>query len=154
MDRCLLLGLSIIAVASMPTPAQSADPTVVTCDAGPAGAGGAAPNLHGQWDFLMVPRGQPSFGLMTIGFVGSDYGGSLAPTRTAPVVIRKVELAGHAIKMAVASREGDVLFDGNLSAKGDYMCGTVTYHGGEKFPMIAHKRPMTYQSPSQAERAR
>lgn len=154
MDRCLLLGLSIIAVASMPAPAQSADPTVVTCDAGPASADGVAPNLHGQWDFLMVPRGQPSFGLMTIGFVGSDYGGSLAPTRTAPVVIRKVELAGQAIKMAVASREGDVLFDGNLSARGDYMCGTVTYHGGEKFPMIAHKRPMTYQSPSQAERAR
>ena len=153
MDRCLFLGLAILVAASMPTSAKSADATMVTCNAGPVSAGGETPNLHGQWDFLMVPRGQPSFGLMTIGFVGSDYGGSLAPTRTAPVVIRKVELTGHAIKMVVASREGDVLFDGNLSAKGDYMCGTVTYHGGEKFPMIAHKRPMAYRSPSQAERA-
>ena len=56
--------------------------------------------------------------------------------------------------MVVASREGDVLFDGLLSAKGDLMCGTVTYHGGETFPMVAQKRPSTYQSQPQAQRAR
>jgi hypothetical protein len=56
--------------------------------------------------------------------------------------------------MVVASREGDVRFDGRLSAKGDFMCGTVTYHGGETFPMVAQKRPSTYQSQSQAQRAR
>ena len=102
----------------------------------------------------MVSRGMPSFGLMSIGFVGADYGGSLAPVRTAPVVLRKISLAGNSIRMVVASREGDVLFDGKLSAKGDLMCGTVTYHGGETFPMVAQKRPSTYQSPPQSERAR
>ena len=101
----------------------------------------------------MVPRGTPSFGLMSIGFVGADYGGSLAPARTAPVVLRSITLAGNGIRMVVASREGDVLFDGKLSAKGDFMCGTVTYHGGETFPMVAQRRPTAYQSPSQAERA-
>ena len=93
-----------------------------------------------------------SFGLMSIGFVGVDYGGSLTPARTAPVVLRKVTLAGNGIQLVVASREGDVRFDGRLSAKGDYMCGTVTYHGGETFPMVAQKRPSTYQSQPQQAR--
>ena len=135
--------------------AQPAQQIAITCDAGPAAAAGAeAPNLHGHWDFLMVPRGTPSFGLMSIGFVGADYGGSLAPTRTAPVVLRKVTLSGNDIRLVVASAEGDVTFDGKLSAKGDYMCGTVTYHEGETFPMVAHRRPTTYQSQPQAQRAR
>jgi hypothetical protein len=87
-------------------------------------------------------------------FVGAAYGGSLAPARTAPVVLRKINLSGNNIHMVVAAREGDVLFDGRLSAKGDFMCGTVSYHGGETFPMVAQKRPSTYQSPPQAQRAR
>ena len=40
------------------------------------------------------------------------------------------------------------------SAKGDFMCGSVTYHGGETFPMVAQKRPSTYQSQPQAQRTR
>jgi hypothetical protein len=134
--------------------AHPATPVALSCDAGAAAVGGEAPNLHGHWDFLMVPRGTPSFGLMSIGFVGADYGGSLAPARTAPVVLRKITLTGNTIHMVVASRESDVLFDGRLSAKGDFMCGTVTYHGGETFPMVAQKRPSTYQSQSQVQRAR
>jgi hypothetical protein len=135
-------------------PVQSAPPIALTCDAGAGKAGGEAANLHGHWDFLMVPRGTPSFGLMSIGFVGADYAGSLAPARTAPVVLRKITLTGNRIHMVVASTEGDVLFDGRLSAKGDYMCGTVTYHGGETFPMVAQKRPSTYQSQPRAQRTR
>jgi hypothetical protein len=137
------------AAAAQPAAAMS-----LSCDAGAATPGSDAPNLHGHWDFLMVPRGTPSFGLMSIGLVGADYGGSLAPARTAPVVLRKIALTGSAIRMVVASTEGDVLFDGKLSAKGDLMCGTVTYHGGETFPMVAYKRPSTYQSQPQAQRAR
>ena len=164
MTRLMMLALAAAALAAPATlAAQAAQPVqaakhataiALTCDAGAATAGGEAPNLHGHWDFLMVPRGTPSFGLMSIGFVGADYGGSLAPARTAPVVLRKIALTGNAIHMVVASTEGDVLFDGRLSAKGDYMCGTVTYHGGETFPMVAQKRPSSYQSPSQAQRAR
>ena len=145
----------VLAAAGVPASASQATPSVaVNCDAGAIAAGGETPNLHGHWDFLMVPRGLPSFGLMSIGFVGADYGGSLAPSRTAPVVLRKVTLTGNNIQLVVASREGDVLFDGKLSVKGDFMCGTVTYHGGETFPMVAQKRPSTYQSQPQAQRAR
>jgi hypothetical protein len=136
--------------ASSTLAAQPAPALTLACDAGTAATHAEAPNLHGHWDVLMVPGGQPSFGLMSIGFVGADYGGTLAPARTAPVVLRTITLTGNAIRMVVASREGDVLFDGKLSAKGDFMCGTVTYHGGATFPMVAQKRPSTYQSPSQA----
>lgn len=152
--KCLMtLALAAALAAPATVAAQPAPSVALNCDAG-VGTGGEAPNLHGHWDFLMVPRGTPSFGLMSIGFVGADYGGSLAPVRTAPVVLRRISLTGNNIQMVVASREGDVLFDGRLSAKGDYMCGTVTYHGGETFPMVAQKRPSTYQSQSQAQRAR
>ena len=149
----ILVSAALLAQANVPAASPPAALTM-HCDAGPAQAQAAVPNLHGHWDFIMVPRGQPSFGLMSIGFVGADYGGSLAPARTAPVVLRKIALTGNAIHMVVASTEGDVLFDGRLSAKGDYMCGTVTYHGGETFPMIAQKRPSSYQSQPQAQRAR
>ena len=149
-----LMTLALAAAASSPVAAQPATSIALTCDAGAAVAVGDAPNLHGHWDFLMVPRGSASFGLLTIGFVGAAYGGSLAPVRTAPVVLRTITLTGNSISMVVAAREGDVLFDGAVSAKGDLMCGTVTYFNGEKFPMVAQKRPSTYQSPPQAERAR
>jgi hypothetical protein len=152
--RCLMTLALATALAAAAAAAPPRPSLALTCDAGDAPVGGEAPNLHGHWDFLMVPRGTPSFGLMSIGFVGADYGGSLAPVRTAPVVLRKAELTGNKVRMVVASTEGDVLFDGRLSARGDYMCGTVTYHGGETFPMVAQKRPSTYQSRPQAERRR
>ena len=154
MKRLMTLALATSFTAPAAVAAPPATSTAVNCDAGAAAAGAEPPNLHGHWDFLMVPRGTASFGLMSIGFVGADYGGSLAPARTAPVVLRKITLTGNTIHMVVASREGDVLFDGRLSAKGDLMCGTVTYHGGETFPMVAQKRPSTYQSQPQAQRAR
>ena len=147
MKRLLTLALCILSATS----AISA-PTTLACDAGSEGAIDQDANLHGHWDFLMVPRGVPSFGVMTIGFVGREYGGSLAPSRTAPVVLRTVTVDRSRVRLLVASREGDVVFAGRISAKGDYLCGTVTYHGGEVFPMIAQKRPSTYQSPPASAR--
>ena len=154
MIRLTTLALIAALACRDASAAPPAPPVALTCDAGASGASGEAPNLHGHWDFLMIPRGTPSFGLMTIGFVGSDYGGSLAPSRTAPVVLRKIALSGNSIHMVVASTEGDVLFDGSLSAKGDFMCGTVTYHGGETFPMVAQRRPTSYQAEPRPQPAR
>ena len=154
MKPLIMLALAAAFAAPAVHAAPPAASIAMTCDAGPEVAGGEAPNLHGNWDFLMAPQGAPSFGVMSIGYVGAEYGGALVPVRTAPVVLRRITLTGSRIEMVVASAEGDVTFNGRLSATGDFMCGTVTYHGGETFPMIAHKRPMTYQSPSQDERAR
>lgn len=151
MKRLIMLALVVSGLGSTAA-AGAAAPAALSCDAGPERTDKEIANLHGQWDFLMIPRGVPSFGVMTIGFVGAAYGGSLAPSRTAPVVLRAVQLDGSNISLVVASREGDVLFNGRVSAKGDYICGTVTYHGGEVFPMIAQKRPSTYQSPPASTR--
>jgi hypothetical protein len=153
--KCLMtLALAAAFAAPAAVAAQSAMSIAVNCGAEAATAGGEAPNLHGNWDFLMDVAGTPSFGLLSIGLVDGGYGGSLAPVRTAPVVLRRITLSGDSIHMVVASRDGDVLFEGRLSAEGDRMCGTVAYHGGRTFPMVAQKRPSTYQSQPQAQRAR
>jgi hypothetical protein len=155
MEKAMKRFITGAALAFAVVPAAASEPVNMRfeCDAGAATAGGEAPNLHGNWDFLMDAGGEPSFGLMSIGFVGDTYGGSLTPVRTAPVVVRTITLTGYSIHMVVASREGDVLFDGTLSANGNRMCGTVTYHGGRTLAMVAQKRPSTYQSQSQAQRA-
>lgn len=158
MKHSIPLALATTLAAAFAAPAgwaaSPAASVAMTCEAGAEAAGGETPNLHGNWDFLMVPQGSPSFGVMSIGFVGAEYGGALVPARTAPVVLRSITLEGSRVRMVVASTEGDVIFDGRLSAKGDFMCGTVTYHGGATFPMVAQKRPSTYRSQPQAERAR
>ena len=148
----LVLAAALAAPAALD--AQVAISIAVNCGEGDAAAGGEAPNLHGNWDFLFDAGGTPNFGLLSIGLVDGGYGGSLTPVRTAPVVLRGITLSGNNIHMVVASRQGDVLFDGRLSANGDRMCGTVTYHGGRTFPMVAQKRPSTYQSQPQPQRAR
>jgi hypothetical protein len=152
MKRLMTLALAAALAAPAAAAAQPTTPLEVNCGAAAAAAGGEAPNLHGNWDFLMDVGGTPSFGLLSIGPVDGGYGGSVTPTRTAPVVLRGITLTGHSIHMVVATREGDILFDGRLSAAGDRMCGTVTYHGGRTFPMVAQKRPSAYPSRPQ-ERA-
>ena len=154
MRTLIILALAAAVTFTGPETAlgQTPNQLSINCESGAFSARHDPPNLHGEWDFLMVPRGQLSFGLMTIGFVGADYGGSLSLARTAPVVLRSITFDGEHVQMVVASREGDVFFNGRLSAKGDFMCGAVTYHGGETFPMVAQKRPTSYQSPPQAER--
>jgi hypothetical protein len=154
MKRPMTLALVAVLSASAAVAAQPVTSIPVNCGAGAGPASADAPNLHGNWDFLFDAGGTPNFGLLSIGFVGADYGGSLTPVGTAPVVVRTISVTGNSVHMAVASREGEVLFDGRLSAKGDRMCGTVTYHDGETFPMVAQKRPSTYQSQPQAQRAR
>ncbi|MGH6653009.1 MAG: hypothetical protein ACREB7_17955 [Sphingopyxis sp.] len=148
--KAIITGLAL-AFAAVPAAASEGVDMRFECGA-TAAEGGETPNLHGNWDFLMAVGGEPSFGLMSIGFVGDAYRGSLTPVRTAPVVLRSITLTGNAIHMVVASRDGDVLFDGTLAANGNRMCGAVTYHGGNSFPMVAQKRPSTYPSPPQAER--
>lgn len=151
-------AMTLALLAALPVPAAiAAEPvTSIAMNCGPSvdTAGSEIPNLHGNWDFLMDVGGTPSFGLLSIGQVDGGYGGSLTPVRTAPVVLRRITLTGSSIHMVTASRDGDVIFNGRLSAKGDRMCGTVTYHNGQTFPMMAQKRPSTYQSRPLAQQAR
>ncbi len=153
MGRWMTFAVAAAFAAFAAVPAQAATSIAVNCDAGSAMSLGETPNLHGNWDFLMDVDGTPSFGLMSIGLVDGAYGGTVTPARTAPVVLRRIILTGTSIQMVAASSGGDVLFDGILSTRGDRMCGTITYHGGRTFPMVAQKRPSTYQPQSLARQA-
>ena len=108
----------------------------------PASAAKAAPRpeLAGLWDVLMDVGGVPGFGLLSVGMVDAGMGGSLALT-PGVVVVRSLKTDGQIVAMIVASREGDVRFDGSLASDGKRMCGIVSYHGGRKLAMIAQKRP-------------
>ena len=64
MKSLMTLALTAALAAPAAVAAQPAPSIAMTCDAGAAAVGGEAPNLHGHWDFLMVPRGTPSVGLM------------------------------------------------------------------------------------------
>ena len=152
----VMMTLALAAALAAPPSAlaQPAASIAVSCGAAAATAGGEAHNLHGNWDLVFDAGGTPNFGLLSIGRIDAGYGGSLALWSTAPVVLRSVALTGNSIRMAVATSGGDVMFDGRLSASGDRMCGTVTYHDGRTFPMVAQRRPSTYPSRPQPERAR
>jgi hypothetical protein len=147
MRRLIPLALATAFATPAAMAAPPAPSLAVNCGAEAASTTGEAPDLHGTWDFLMDVGGTPSFGLLSIGLIDGGYGGSLTPSRTAPVVLRRITVTGTTVRMIVASREGDVLFDGRLPAKGDRMCGTVTYHDGNTFPMVAQKRPSAYTPP-------
>ena len=99
-----------------------------------------APELSGLWDMVMDVGGIPSFGLLSVAMSGTELAGSLA-LNAGVVVVRSLTLDGQAVAMIVASREGDVRFDGSLTSDGKRMCGRVSYHGGQKFEMVAQKRP-------------
>lgn len=105
-----------------------------------AGEKRTTPALSGQWDVVMDVGGTPSFGLLSIGPSDGTLAGSLALTQGV-VVVRNLTLDGGTVAMVVASREGDVRFDGVLAADGRRMCGTVSYHQGRRFEMVAQKRP-------------
>jgi len=98
-----------------------------------------SPELSGLWDVLMDVEGVPSFGLLSLGMSGTELTGSLALS-AGVVVVRSLTFDGQTVAMIVASREGDVRFDGSLASDGKRMCGIVSYHRGQKFEMIAQKR--------------
>lgn len=141
-----------LAVLATPSYAFAQQPVVMTaaCGAPQPDPAGKPYDLVGQWDFMMDVAGRPSFGVLAVGWLDGGYGGSLTPMSTAPVVIRTLTLTGHTFKMTVASREGDVVFEGALSGRGDRMCGIVAYHGGQRLKMVTHRRPSTYAPPAAA----
>jgi len=141
-----ILTLSAALTASAPLHAEPTTPSLAVCEAAPFVPTGEAPSLQGQWDFLMQVGERTSPGLLALGHMDGVYAGSLTPYATNTVAIRRLTLTGGAVSMSVASREGEVLFEGHLTGNADTMCGTVLYHGGQKLPMVAVRRPSTYVS--------
>jgi hypothetical protein len=97
------------------------------------------PELSGQWDMVMDVGGIPSFGLLSLGVSDKRLAGSIA-LNAGVAVVRSLTSDGRTVAMMVSTGEGDVRFDGSLASDGRRMCGIVSYHGGQKFGMIAQKR--------------
>jgi len=139
---CLPLMLAATPAWAEATPPLTTPLTVSQCDQmsefGPASA---APNLQGIWDFTMDTQPRLSRGFLVLGPVDGAWAGSLTPYATNSLAIRTLVLQASAVRMVVASREGDVVFTGRLMGDGTVMCGAVAYHGGRVFPMIVRQRP-------------
>jgi hypothetical protein len=142
------LACALMLLTTTPASAGFAQDTTTTltttCAQGSARTTGAPaqdPDLAGLWDFYIDAGGEPSFGLLTVSRLDGNYGGTLTPVRTAPLVVRSIVVSGPSVKLTVASLEGDVTYDATLSGSGDRMCGIVNYHGGRLFPMVAQRRP-------------
>jgi hypothetical protein len=141
--KCLYAVLILSAALAMSSPlrAQPTTPSLAACEAARYVPVGEAPNLQGQWDFLMQAGERPSSGILALGPMDGAYAGSLTPYATNTVAVRRLTLDGGTVSMSVASREGEVLFEGHLTGNPDTMCGTVLYHGGQRFQMVAVRRP-------------
>jgi hypothetical protein len=135
MRRLALLAALISA------PAIGQEAPAAPCARYTAGTIAAAPDLQGVWDFVMDTGSQLSRGTMALGPIDGAWAGSLTPYATNSLAIRGLTLDGTAVRMVVASREGDVVFTAQLVEGGTMMCGTVAYHGGRVYPMIARQRP-------------
>ena len=102
---------------------------------------GAGPDLQGLWDFTMRVGERTSTGFFALGPVERGWAGSLTPDSTNTLAIRVLTVDGDSVRMVVASREGDVRFQGRLTDNGRTMEGIVEYHGGALLPMTATRRP-------------
>lgn len=139
-----ILILSAALAVSVPLRAEPAPPSLTLCEAARYLPAGKAPDLQGQWDFLMQVGAAPSPGLLALGHIDGAYAGSLTPYRTNTLAVRRLTLDGGAVNMSVASREGEVRFEGHLIGGPDTMCGKVLYHGGQVVQMVAVRRPTSY----------
>lgn len=133
----IIAGVAL-AIAAVPAGASEAATMRFECPA-PITKPSQSTDLSGLWDVVMDVAGVPSFGILSLGTSGTELGGSLALS-AGVVVVRSLSIDGQTVTMIVASREGDVRFDGSLASDGKRMCGIVSYHRGQKFEMIAQKR--------------
>lgn len=101
---------------------------------------GSGPDLQGLWDFTMRVGERTSTGFFALGPVERGWAGSLTPDSTNTLAIRVLTVDGDSVRMIVASREGDVRFQGRLTNNARTMEGIVEYHGGALLPMTATRR--------------
>jgi hypothetical protein len=141
MEKAMNRIIAGVALASAAVPAAASEAATMRFEC-PASTTkpSQSPELSGLWDMVMDVGGVPSFGLLSLGMSGTELAGSLA-LNAGVVVVRSLTFDGQTVAMIVASGEGDVRFDGSLASDGKRMCGIVSYHRGQKFEMIAQKRP-------------
>lgn len=135
------IALTLLAcesVAAQSTRSSTAPPAVQAAVA--ATTLGSGPDLQGLWDFTMRVGERTSTGFFALGPVERGWAGSLTPDSTNTLAIRVLTVVGDSVRMIVASREGDVRFQGRLTNNARTMEGIVEYHGGALLPMTATRR--------------
>ena len=137
--KSIIAGIIILASAAVPVSASASLTMRFECPEQTAQQS-QAPELSGSWDMVMDVGGTPSFGLLSVGRSGPELAGSIT-LNAGVAVVRSLKLEDRTVAMVVVTGEGEVRFDGTLASDGRRMCGIVTYHGGQKLPMIAQKRP-------------
>lgn len=100
----------------------------------------SGPDLQGLWDFTMRAGDRTSPGFLALGPVEQGWAGSITMYLTNTLAIRTLTVRGDSVRMVVASREGDVVFNARLIDGGRTMEGIVDYHGGARLPMVATRR--------------
>ena len=147
----IIAGVAL-AFASIPAAASEAATMRFECPASTTKPS-QSPELPGLWDMVMDVGGTPSFGLLSLGMSGTELAGSIA-LNAGVAVVRSLKVDGQTVAMIVATGEGEVRFDGSLTPDGKRMCGIVSYHGGQKFEMVAQKRPARERASVASSRAR
>lgn len=137
-----IVALATTMLASRIASAQSTRTSIATPVLPVASANtlGGLPDLQGLWDFTMRVGERTSTGFFALGPVERGWAGSLTPDSTNTLAIRTLTVSGDSVRMIVASREGDVRFQGRLTDNGRAMEGIVEYHGGALLPMTATRR--------------
>ncbi|MES3035629.1 MAG: hypothetical protein V4813_16625 [Gemmatimonadota bacterium] len=132
--------LTATILTTAPASAQSPRSTPATPAAAQTPTLGGSPDLQGLWDFTMRVGERRSTGFLALGPVERGWAGSITPDSTNTLAIRVLTVTGDSVRMIVASREGDVRFQGRLIDAGRAMEGIVEYHGGALLPMTATRR--------------
>ena len=138
-----VVALAATLLASATAGAQSSQATAATPPVQAAARAttlGGGPDLQGLWDFTMRVGARTSTGFFALGPVERGWAGSITPDSTNTLAIRTLTVDGDSVRMVVASREGDVRFQGRLTDDGRTMEGIVEYHGGALLPMTATRR--------------
>ena len=144
--RLSAVSVAALAAALLASGTASAQSTRSTAATPPAQAAanattrGGGPDLQGLWDFTMRVGERTSPGFFALGPVERGWAGSLTLYLTNTLAIRALTVDGDSVRMVVASREGDVRFQGRLTDDGRTMEGIVEYHGGALLPMTATRR--------------
>ena len=138
-----VVALAATLLASATAGAQSSQATAATPPVQAAARAttlGGGPDLQGLWDFTMRVGARTSTGFFALGPVERGWAGSITPDSTNTLAIRTLTVDGDSVRMVVASREGDVRFQGRLTDDGRTKQGIVEYPGGARLPMTATRR--------------
>lgn len=106
-----------------------------------AGRRSTAATVEGAWFFTVDVGTAVTRGAMTLVPANDGWRGTLTTSAGNNVLpVRSFTRTGQDVRLVVESPNGLVIFDGILASDAQEMRGTVTYHTGQRFPMVVTRR--------------